>query len=168
MSIFDETNQRRPGPPRSLRLFVNRFESARDFASRLNDEPPRRTIAFYAGVGGTGKSALLRHFQSRCCYRLSQEQWGEISGYPDELFVGALAEAPSAAPVPVALLDFGARPAGPDRPQEAFGALFMLKRQLAKSGITTPRFDFAAITYLHKLGIDIQKLIGELFPAGEL
>lgn len=168
MSIFDETNQRRPGPPRSLRLFVNRFEAAKDFASRLNDEPPRRTIAFYAGVGGTGKSALLRHFQARCCFRLSPEQWREICGYPDELFVDALAEAPSAVPVPVALLDFGARPTGPDRPQESFGALFMLKRQLAKSGIATPRFDFAAITYMHKLGMDVQKLIGELFPAGEL
>lgn len=168
MSIFDETNQRRPGPPRSLRLFVNRFESARDFASRLNDQPPRRTIAFYAGVGGTGKSALLRHFQASCCYRLSPDQWHEIGGYPDELFVGALAEAPSAVPVPVALLDFGARPAGPDRPQEAFGALFILKRQLAKSGITTPRFDFAAITYMHKLGMDVEALIRELFPAGEL
>jgi ADP-ribosylglycohydrolase/tetratricopeptide (TPR) repeat protein len=168
LSIFDQTNQRRPGPHHALRLFVDRHEPARDFASRLNDEPPRARIAFYAGVGGTGKSALLRHLQSSCCWRLSPEQWSEVRGYPDELLVPALAKAPSAVAVPVALLDFGARPTGPDRPQEAFGALFMLKRQFAKSGITTPRFDFAAITYMHKLGMDVQQLIGELFPGGEL
>jgi ADP-ribosylglycohydrolase/tetratricopeptide (TPR) repeat protein len=168
LSIFDQTNQRRPGPHHALRLFVDRYEPARDFASRLNDEPPRARIAFYAGVGGTGKSALLRHLQSSCCWRLSPEQWSEIRGYPDELLVPSLAKAPSAVEVPVALLDFGARPTGPDRPQEAFGALFMLKRQLAKSGITTPRFDFAAITYMHKLGMDVQQLVGELFPGGEL
>ena len=168
LSIFDQTNQRRPGPHHALRLFVDRHEPAKDFAGRLNDEPPRARIAFYAGVGGTGKSALLRHLQSSCCWRLSPEQWSEVRGYPDELLVTSLAQAPSAVAVPVALLDFGARPAGPDRPQEAFGALFMLKRQLAKSGITTPRFDFAAITYMHKLGMDVEKLIGELFPGGEL
>ncbi len=33
--------------------------------------------------------------------------------------------------VPVARIDFGARPVGENRPQECFSALFMLKQQLA-------------------------------------
>ncbi|NRQ32958.1 hypothetical protein HII36_14065 [Nonomuraea sp. NN258] len=69
--------------------------------------------------------------------------------------------------VPVARIDFGARPGGENRPQEAFSALFMIKRQLARYRITTPRFDFAAITYLHKLGFDIAHRVPELFPRRE-
>jgi hypothetical protein len=44
----------------------------------------------------------------------------------------------------------------------------MLKRQLARYGTATPRFDFAAITYLHKLGFDIAHRVPELFPRGEV
>ena len=73
-----------------------------------------------------------------------------------------------AARVPVARMDFGARPVGENRPQECFSALFMLKQQLAGYQIATPRFDFAAVTYLHKLGFDLDRRLPELFPRGEL
>ena len=70
--------------------------------------------------------------------------------------------------MPVARIDFGARPVGENRPQECFSALFMLKQQLAQYRIGTPRFDFAAVTYLHKLGFDLDRRLPELFPRGEL
>jgi hypothetical protein len=57
---------------------------------------------------------------------------------------------------------------GEIRPQECFSALFMLKQQLAQYRIATPRFDFAAVTYLHKLGFDLGRRLPELFPRGEL
>jgi hypothetical protein len=57
---------------------------------------------------------------------------------------------------------------GENRPQECFSALFMLKQQLAQYRIGTPRFDFAAVTYLHKLGFDLGRRLPELFPRGEL
>jgi hypothetical protein len=57
---------------------------------------------------------------------------------------------------------------GENRPQECFSALFMLKQQLAQYKISTPRFDFAAVTYLHKLGFDLDRRLPELFPRGEL
>ena len=165
MSIFDKESQSRPG---GVRLFTNRFERSRDFAARLNDDPPRQTISFYVGVGGNGKTALLRSFQSRCCYRLPADQWEEVRSYPDEFFVDSLSQAPGAELVPTTFLDFGAQPSGANHPREAFTALFMLKRQLAKFQIETPRFDFAAIAYLHKSGGDVKAAINELFPPSEL
>jgi hypothetical protein len=44
----------------------------------------------------------------------------------------------------------------------------MLKRRLAQFGVTTPRFDFAAVTYLQRLGFDLERRLPELFPRGEL
>jgi hypothetical protein len=44
----------------------------------------------------------------------------------------------------------------------------MLKQQLGQYRIATPRFDFAAVTYLHKLGFDLDRRLPELFPRGEL
>jgi hypothetical protein len=44
----------------------------------------------------------------------------------------------------------------------------MLEQQLAQYRIGTPRFDFAAVTYLHKLGFDLDRRLPELFPRGEL
>jgi ADP-ribosylglycohydrolase/tetratricopeptide (TPR) repeat protein len=167
LSIFEETNQRRLWPHPSLRLFANRYEATREFAARLNDDPPPLKIVFYTAMGGNGKTALLRHFQFRCCYRLPRDQWQEILSYEDEFFADALGKAPGAVTVPVAFLDFGARPQGVNRPQEALSGLFMIKRQLARFGVRTPRFDFAAITYLHKSGADVGDLIRELFPSDE-
>lgn len=165
MSIFDDLSRHRPA---GARLFVDRHTPCRDFATELNTDPPRQIILAYVGVGGNGKSALLRTFQNRCAFRLPAEQWQEVQQYPDEYFVDALSRAPDTVKVPVAFLDFGAQPSGANRPQEPLSALFMLKRQLAGHGIDTPRFDFAAITYLHRSGADVKALIAELFPRSEL
>jgi ADP-ribosylglycohydrolase/tetratricopeptide (TPR) repeat protein len=169
VSIFEETGQGRSvTQDRSLRLFTNRHELSRAFARRLNVDSPDTTVMFLYGLGGNGKSLLLRHFETRCCYRLSPGEWKEISSYADEYFVDAIANAPSAKSLPVAHIDFGARPVGENRPQEALAALFMLKRQLADHRLSFPQFDFAAIVYLHKSGLEISKRLEELFPATEL
>jgi hypothetical protein len=70
---------------------------------------------------------------------------------PDAEVPSALAGVVKAAQVPVAGIDFGARPVGENRPQECFSALFMLKQQLAQYRISTPRFDFAARERLLRL-----------------
>jgi ADP-ribosylglycohydrolase/tetratricopeptide (TPR) repeat protein len=169
VSIFDETGEGRSVTrDRSLRLFTNRYELTRAFARRLNEDPSSKTVMFFFGLGGNGKSLLLRHLENRCCYRLASSEWEEISSYADELLVDAIAKAPSSESLPVAYLDFGARPVGENRPQEALPALFMLKRQLADHKISFPRFDFASIVYLHKSGLEISKRLEELFPASEL
>ena len=46
--------------------------------------------------------------------------------------------------------------------------MFMLKQQLSQFRVATPRFDFAAVTYLHKLGFDLGRRLPELFPRSEL
>jgi hypothetical protein len=50
-----------------LKLFTNREELSRRFASLLNDEPPSSRVLFLHGPGGNGKSLLLRHLRERCC-----------------------------------------------------------------------------------------------------
>src|SRR6266516_4489104 len=157
VSIFDETGgaQSAVAQDRSLELFCDRFEVIAHFVSLVNDDPPPRRLLYLCGMGGNGKSLLLRYLQARCCVRLPPGEWARLRRLP-------------AAAVPVAWIDFGARPAGENRPQECFSALFMLKRQLARYRLATPRFDFAAVTYLHKLGFDLGRRLPELFPRSEL
>jgi ADP-ribosylglycohydrolase/tetratricopeptide (TPR) repeat protein len=170
VSIFDQTDESGAAASRdrSLELFTNRVELARRFAGYLNDDPAPRRILFLHGMGGNGKSLLLRHLETRCSVRLSPDQWREVRGYPDEAFGEALRLAPSATPVPVARLNFDAKPVGENRPQESFSALFMLKRQLGRFKVAFPRFDFAAVTYLHRSGLDFSKRLAELFGRAEL
>ena len=165
MSIFDDVSRR---PPAGIRLFVDRHGPCRDFAARINVDPPRPSIQFFVGAGGNGKSTLLRTLRDLCCYRLTADQWAKVAGYDDAFFLEALRAAPGARKVPVAFLDLGAQPHGVNRPQEPLGALFMLKRQLAEYGIRTPCFDFAAVSYLQRSGAYTRDLIEELFPPAEL
>ncbi|MFI7694199.1 ADP-ribosylglycohydrolase family protein [Nonomuraea sp. NPDC049655] len=151
-------------PDRSLDLFANRFELTRHVVSLINEDPPAERILYLHGLGGNGKSLLLRHLETRCCLRTNQ--WETVRNASDAELLEQLTE--QGQQVPMARIDFGARPAGENRPQEAFSGLFMLKRQLSHYGIATPRFDFAAITYLHKLGFDIAHRVPELFPRGEI
>jgi hypothetical protein len=44
----------------------------------------------------------------------------------------------------------------------------MLNQHLGGFRVATPRFDFAAVTYLHKLGFDLGRRLPELFPRSEL
>ncbi|MEU8361106.1 ADP-ribosylglycohydrolase family protein [Nonomuraea sp. NPDC048882] len=153
-------------PPSAVALdrFVNRFKLTRHVVTLINDDPPPDRILYLHGPDGTGKSLLLRHLEHRACLRT--DHWPNISDTPDTEFLDRLAE--HGRPVPVARIDFGAPPAGDNRPLEVYSALFMLKHQLAPHRIATPRFDFAAITYLHKLGFDLAHRIRELFPSSEV
>jgi len=153
---------------RSLELFCDRFEVIARFLSLINDDPPPRRLLFLYGLGGNGKSLLLRYLAARCCVRLRPVEWERVRRQPGDQVRAALGGAAQAVTVPVARIDFGARPVGENRPQECFSALFMLKQQLARYRIATPRFDFAAVTYLHKLGFDLDRRLPELFPRGEI
>ena len=152
------------GHDRSLELFCDRYEVIAHFASLINDDPPRRRLLYLHGLGGNGKSLLLRFLAARCCVRLPPGQWELVRRLPEAEVPAALSGLATAARVPVARIDFGARPVGEMRPQECFSALFMLKQQLSQFRVTTPRFDFAAVTYLHKLGFDLGRRLPELFP----
>ncbi len=170
MSIFEETGgaQSAAAHDRSLELFFDRYDVIARFASLINDDPPLRRVLYLYGLGGNGKSLLLRFLAARCCVRLTPAEWGQVRQLPAEELPAVLGSAAKAAQVPVARIDFGARPVGENRPQECFSALFMLKQQLARYHITTPRFDFAAVTYLHKMGFDLGRRLPELFPPSEL
>jgi hypothetical protein len=71
-----------------------------------------------------------RYLAARCCVQLPAGE--RVRRLPDADLPAALAGAAKAARVPVARIDFGARPVGENRPQECFLALFMLKQQLAR------------------------------------
>jgi ADP-ribosylglycohydrolase/tetratricopeptide (TPR) repeat protein len=170
VSIFEETGggQFAVAHDRSLELFFDRYDVIARFISLINDDPPPRRVLYLHGLGGNGKSLLLRFLAARCCVRLSPADWNRVRRLSAEELPTALSTVAKAAQVPVARIDFGARPVGENRPQECFSALFMLKQQLARHHITTPRFDFAAVTYLHKMGFDLQRRLPELFPDSEL
>jgi len=170
LSIFEETGgaQSAVAHDRSLELFCDRYGLIARFASLLNDDPPPRRLLYLYGLGGNGKSLLLRYLAARCCVRLPPGEWARARLLPDVELPAALAATGKAARVPVARIDFGARPVGENRPQECFSALFMLKQQLAGYQVVTPRFDFAAVTYMHKLGFDLERRLPELFPRGEV
>ena len=170
VSIFEETGGGlgAVAHDRSLELFFDRYEVIARFVSLINEDPAPRRVLYLHGLGGNGKSLLLRYLAARCCVRLPPGEWERVRRLPDAELPAALAGVAKAARVPVARIDFGARPVGENRPQECFSALFMLKQQLAQHRISTPRFDFAAVTYLHKLGFDLDRRLPELFPRGEL
>ena len=170
MSIFEETGgaQSAVAHDRSLELFCDRFEVIARFLSLINDDPPPRRLLYLYGLGGNGKSLLLRYLAARCCVRLPPGEWDRVRRLPEAEVPAELGGIAKPAKVPVACIDFGARPVGENRPQECFSALFMLKQQLARYRIATPRFDFAAVTYLHKLGFDLDRRLPELFPRGEI
>jgi len=62
VSIFEETGGGVPavGHDRSLELFCDRHEVIAHFLSLVNDDPPPRTLLYLYGLGGNGKSLLLR------------------------------------------------------------------------------------------------------------
>jgi tetratricopeptide (TPR) repeat protein len=169
VSIFEETGGglAAVAHDRSLELFFDRSEVIARFVALINEDPAPRRLLYLYGMGGNGKSLLLRYLAARCCVRLPPDEWERVRQLPDAQLPTAIAGV-KAARVPVARIDFGARPVGENRPQECFSALFMLKQQLAQHRISTPRFDFAAVTYLHKLGFDLDRRLPELFPRGEL
>ena len=170
VSIFEETGGglSAVAHDRSLELFCDRHEVIAHFVSLINDDPPPRRLLYLHGLGGNGKSLLLRFLAARCCVRLPPAEWERVRRLPEAELPAALSGVAKAARVPVARIDFGARPVGELRPQECFSALFMLKQQLSGFRVTTPRFDFAAVTYLHKLGFDLGRRLPELFPRSEL
>ncbi len=141
MSIFDETGGglAAVAHDRSLELFFDRYEVIARFVALINEDPAPRRLLYLHGLGGNGKSLLLRYLAARCCVRLPPGDWERVRRLPDVELLAALAGVAKAARVPVARIDFGARPVGENRPQECFSALFMLKQQLAQYRIGTPQ-----------------------------
>lgn len=76
----------------------------------INEDPAPRRVLYLHGLGGHGKSLLLRYLAARCCVRLPAGEWDRARRLPDAEVPTALARVAKAAPVPVARIDFGARP----------------------------------------------------------
>ena len=72
MSIFEETGGALAGVAhdRSLELFFDRYEAIARFVSLINEDPAPRRLSYLYGLGGNGKSLLLRYLAARCCVRL--------------------------------------------------------------------------------------------------
>src|SRR5260370_40536769 len=106
VSIFEETGGGRGAVAhdRSLELFFDRFEVIARFVALINDDPPPRRVLYLHGLGGNGKSLLLRYLAARCCARLPPGEWERVRRLPDADLPAALAGA-KAARVPVARID---------------------------------------------------------------
>jgi tetratricopeptide (TPR) repeat protein len=177
MAILDKTGQQAPLTEgwRALELFTDRHEAIRLFSSFLNDDPPHERILFFYGDGGNGKSLLLRFMREHYFKHFSLENWKFIQSTidTDADFEWHLRNAEGSKPVPFALLDFGMRPVGEDRPQEAFSGLMMLRRALGHSAreqgysIRFPLYDFACLSYLHETHNPIKDRLQSLLPTEE-
>ncbi len=95
------------GHDRSLELFCDRYEVIAHFVSLINDDPPPRRVLYLHGLGGNGKSLLLRFLAARCCVRLSAGEWQRVRRLPEAELPTALSGVAKAARVPVARIDFG-------------------------------------------------------------
>jgi tetratricopeptide (TPR) repeat protein len=161
---------------RALLLFTDRYELTRLFAQYLNEEPPRKTILFFHGDGGNGKSLLLKFLRQRCCKRFLPETWQQLQAIPKAEVAKVAAYIENAKPenyipVPAVLLDFSQNLIG-DRLKSPFDGLLMLRRNLADAAglpyrLRFPLYDFACVWYLHKKGKSAEE-IKRLFPLSEI
>ena len=109
MSIFAETGgaQSAVAHDRSLELFFDRYDVIARFVSLINDDPPPRQVLYLHGLGGNGKSLLLRFLAARCCVRLTPPEWGRVRGLPMEELPTALGSIAKAAlrsvPIPFSM-----------------------------------------------------------------
>ncbi|PTN09982.1 tetratricopeptide repeat protein [Nitrosomonas aestuarii] len=150
MSINDELEQ---DPSiteinRAIELFTDRMQERRLFASYLND-PACKSILFFHGDGGNGKSWLLRMLQERYCRYLPADSWNFVKTQAsDEDFAFNFENAAEATAVPCAYLDFGKdKDKRNVQPRLAFDGLVKLREQLGRQGFRFPLFDYAMAVY---------------------
>jgi tetratricopeptide (TPR) repeat protein len=178
MSIDDELREPQTVTEgdRALQLFTDRYEYTYLFAQYLNEEPPRKTILFFHGDGGNGKSLLLKFLRQRCCKRFLPETWQQLQAIPKAEVAKVAtyienAKPENYIPVPAVLLDFSQNLIG-DRLKSPFDGLLMLRRNLAEAfadlpyRLRFPLYDFACVWYFYKTGNLEQAK--ELLPSEEM
>jgi tetratricopeptide (TPR) repeat protein len=147
---------------RALDYFTDRFAAVRRFAEYLNDDPAPASVLFLHGNGGNGKSLLLRYLRSRCCKRLSAENWNYVATLPEDELAAGLEAAEDAVAIPSAALDFGLGT------EDVVGMLQELRRALAPHGFKFPLFTYACVQYWQQAGeLNREKLRG-FIPDEEL
>lgn len=98
VSIFEETGGGlgAVAHDRSLELFFDRFEVIARFVALINEDPAPRRVLYLHGLGGNGKSLLLRYLAARCCVRLPPGEWERVRRLPGAELPAALAGAAKA------------------------------------------------------------------------
>jgi hypothetical protein len=125
---------------RSLELFYDRYEVIVRFVAVLNeDPPPPRRVLYLHGLGGNGKSLLLRYLAAPCCVRLPPGEWERVRRLPIAELPAALSGVAKAERVPVARIDFGARPVGEKARHERVVLLFDTHEAFFGEAIADPQ-----------------------------
>ena len=168
MSIAEDTGQTGSITDwEAFDLFTDRNEHIRRFLDYLYSDQPLKTILFFHGDGGNGKSWLLRFLSEYCCKRLPDNLRDARPTLTYDDLLRFFKEDKTAPIFPHAHLDFGMKPVDDNRPQEPARALLMLRRQLSKYGLRFPLYDYATLLYLHKTVGLTKDRIKNLFPSEE-
>jgi hypothetical protein len=135
LSIFGETGGglAAVAHDRSLELFYDRYKVIARFVALLDEDPPPRRLLYLRGLGVNGKSLLLRYLAARGCVRLPAGEWARVRRLPATELPGALSGVAKASQVPVARVDFGARPVGRTGRRSVFG---VVHAQAAVGGVS--------------------------------
>jgi hypothetical protein len=148
-----------------LQLFVDRHRYVREFTRALHRVPPESKVLFFYGVGGVGKSLLLRYLREHACTRLDHDLWVAVDSLGDAEFRATFENSPGET-IPTALHDFSAHVVGEDDPLDAFHGPLMLRAQLGRLGFRFPRFDFAVILFAQRKGYSSEK-VAALLPTSD-
>ena len=188
MSIKDRSDNAKvsvTSGDRALQLFTDRHEFTCLFAEYLNIDPVPEKIIFFHGVGGNGKTLLLKHLQQRCCKRFPDYIWQQIQQAKirsDEEAANLIVEhieQDLKRPAPVAIIhDFGMTPIDNERPRDLLYGLLMLRRKISQAAkkvdqgnpryqFKFPLFDFALFCYFQSIGKSPEE-IKRSFPADEV
>ena len=149
---------------RALEYFTDRHEAVERFNQYVNRETAEPTFLFFYGIGGIGKSLLLRYLRKYCCRLLTG--WEDLQ----DVRCASIRRAYDATAIslPSALLDFGMQPHGQDQPQDPELGLLKLRLELSGNQLRFPLFDFAYVWYLHKTKRLSRDRLASIFPSDEL
>ena len=146
-------------------IFVDR-NSVLHAVSRLTrgDDGPR--IIFLKGIGGQGKTSVLRFVQQYALKQFDPEQYRYILASTDA--AEAMRTLRAVAPLPSVYVSFGVEHSAEDNPRDPVRGLLLIAHRLGRFGLRFPYFYYGLLVYRQTLGYTDARTIADLVPDSEI